>query len=143
MTRPYAAFGFLVAIFLGASVAVSARESVTNPDIVMDLRWEIGSWTDIWQIESFESAVVDSDVSYYIYLPPGYQSGNKRYPVMYWLHGAYGRPYSATPVVQRLDAAIRAGKAPQVIVVSCLDPTGLSMWTDSKDWVATARPISA
>ena len=122
-----------MSLYLGVTVAVSAQETVTDPDLVMDLRWEIGSWTDVWQIGTFESAAVGSDVSFYIYLPPGYRSGDKRYPVMYWLHGAYGRPYSATPVVQRLDAAIRAGKAPSVIVVSCLDPTGLSMWTDSKD----------
>jgi endo-1,4-beta-xylanase len=133
MTRQFALPGLLVSLFLGATAAVFAQETVTNPDMVMDLKWEIGSWTDIWQVETFDSEVVDSDVSFYIYLPPGYRSGHKRYPVMYWLHGAYGRPYSATPVVQRLDAAIRAGKAPQVIVVSCLDPTGLSMWTESKD----------
>ena len=118
---------------LGVTASTFAQETVTNPDVVMDLEWEIGSWTDVWQIGTFESDIVDSDVSFYIYLPPGYRSGNKRYPVMYWLHGAFGRPHSATPVVRRLDAAIRAGQAPEVIVVSCLDPTGLSMWTDSKD----------
>jgi endo-1,4-beta-xylanase len=95
----------VVALCLMASA--SAQETVNNPDIV--------------------------DVSYYIYLPPGYESGMKRYPVVYWFHGAYGRPYSATPVVRRLDAAIRAGTAPEMIVVSCIDPTGLSMWTNSKD----------
>ena len=125
--------GFLAALLLGVTATVFAQETVSDPVAVMDLTWEIGSWTDIWQIKAFESAVVDSDVGYYIYLPPGYSSGHKRYPVMYWLHGAYGRPYSATPVVRRLDAAIRAGKAPEVIVVSCLDPTGLGMWTNSKD----------
>ena len=26
-----------------------AQETVNNPDVVMDLKWEIGSWTDIWQ----------------------------------------------------------------------------------------------
>ena len=133
MSRLLTTLVLLVPFFLGVTAAVFAQETVSNPDVVMDLEWEIGSWTDIWQIETFASAAVDSDVSYYVYLPPGYRSGNKRYPVMYWLHGAYGRPYSATPVVQRLDAAIRAGTAPQVIVVSCFDPTGLSMWTDSKD----------
>jgi endo-1,4-beta-xylanase len=120
-------------IFICAMTSVAAQEAVTNPDIVMDLKWEIGSWTDIWHIEQFESAAVNSDVSYYIYLPPGYESGDKRYPVVYWFHGAYGRPYSATPVGSRLDAAIRAGEAPEMIVVSCIDPTGLSMWTNSKD----------
>lgn len=123
---------FVAVLFL-AITSVSAQETVNNPDIVMDLQWEIGSWTDIWRIGKFESAAVNSDISYYIYLPPGYEQSAKRYPVVYWFHGAYGRPHSATPVVKRLDAAIRAGGAPEVIVVSCLDPTGLSMWTDSKD----------
>jgi enterochelin esterase-like enzyme len=116
-----------------ASVTGVAQEPVNNPDIVMDLKWEIGAWTDIWQIESFESKAAGSDVSYYIYLPPGYEKGSERYPVVYWFHGAYGRPYSATPVVTRLDAAIRSDDAPEMIVVSCIDPTGLSMWTNSKD----------
>jgi endo-1,4-beta-xylanase len=124
------AFG---AMLLCATMLVSAQENVSNPDIVMDLKWEIGSWTDVWRIEQFESTAVNSEVSYYIYLPPGYEAGNKRYPVVYWFHGAYGRPYSATPVVSRLDAAIRTGDAPEMILVSCIDPTGLSMWTNSKD----------
>ena len=115
------------------SPTLNAQETVNNPDLVMDLTWEIGSWTDIWRIEEFSSAAVDTDVSYYIYLPPGYEASSKRYPVLYWFHGAYGRPYSATPVVRRLDDAIRTGNAPEMIVVSSMDPTGLSMWTNSKD----------
>ncbi|MFQ5983213.1 MAG: alpha/beta hydrolase [Woeseiaceae bacterium] len=111
----------------------NSAESITDPYVVMDLEWEIGPWTDIWHIGKFESAAVGSDVSFYIYLPPSYESGTKRYPVLYWLHGSYGRPYNATPVVKRLDAAIRAGTATEMIVVSCLDPSGLSMWTNSKD----------
>ena len=122
----------LFASILFVSLAL-AEETVNDPTVIMDLKWEIGSWTDLWQIEQFKSTAVDSDVSYYIYLPPGYQSGDKHYPVVYWLHGAYGRPYSATPIVKRLDEAIREGAAPEMIVVSCIDPTGLSMWTNSKD----------
>jgi enterochelin esterase-like enzyme len=99
----------------------------------MDRRWEIGSWTDVWRIAQFRSAAVGAGVSFYIYLPPGYESGNDPYPVVYWLHRAFGRPYSATPIVKRLDAAVRAGRATEMIVVSCIDPTGLSMWTNSKD----------
>ena len=78
---------------------VSGQETVNDPELVMDLTWEIGSWTDIWRIEQFKSAAVGGDVSFYIYLPPAYHSANKRYPVVYWFHGAYGRPYSATPIV--------------------------------------------
>lgn len=112
---------------------VEGQERVTNPDLVMDLDWNIGQWTDVWRIERFRSKAAGGDVDYYIYLPPEYQSSNQRFPVVYWLHGAYGRPYSATPVVRRLDEAVRAGEARPMIVVSCLDPTGISMWTNSKD----------
>lgn len=122
-----------VVVLMCTNPVAWAQESVNDPDLVMDLQWEIGSWTDVWRIERFESSAVDSDVSYYIYLPPGYDSNDRRYPVLYWLHGAYGRPHSATPVVRRLDSAIRAGGAAEMIVVSCIDPTGLSMWTESKD----------
>ena len=125
--------GMFSSLIFCITPTVFGEETVNDPELVMDLRWEVGSWTDIWQIGRFKSAAVDQEVSFYIYLPPGYESSNKRYPVVYWLHGAYGRPYSATPVVQRLDAVIREGIAPEVIVVSCLDPTGLSMWTNSKD----------
>ena len=127
------ALALIVLVTGFAQSRATAQETVTNPNIPMYLNWEIGPWTDVWRIHEFESAAAGSDVSYYIYLPPGYEAGNKRYPVVYWFHGAYGRPYSATPVVKRLDAAIRNGKATEMIVVSCIDPTGLSMWTNSKD----------
>ena len=133
MNNIAATLGMLMAVILCVVPPVAGEETVTDPEQVMDLPWEIGSWTDIWQIEQFKSNAVGGDVSFYIYLPPGYEAGGKRYPVVYWFHGAFGRPYSATPVVRRLDAAIRVGKAEEMIVVSCLDPTGLSMWTNSKD----------
>jgi endo-1,4-beta-xylanase len=133
MKKLMTACSTFVVVLMCVMTSASAQETVNNPDIVMDLKWEIGLWTDVWRIGQFESAAVKSDVSYYIYLPPGYEAGNERYPVVYWFHGAYGRPYSATPVVSRLDAAIRAGAAPEMIVVSCIDPTGLSMWTNSRD----------
>ena len=80
--------GKFVVVLLFAITSVSAQEAVSNPDIVMDLKWEIGSWTDVWRIRQFESTAVNSDISYYIYLPPGYAAGKKRYPVVYWFHGA-------------------------------------------------------
>ncbi len=133
MTRHALMIATLVLLISVTGPPPAAQETVSNPDIVMDLKWEIGAWTDIWRIGRFARAAIDSDVRYYIYLPPGYETEDKRYPVVYWFHGAYGRPYSATPVVTRLDAAIRDNEAPEMIVVSSLDPTGLSMWTDSKD----------
>ncbi|MGE3808151.1 MAG: alpha/beta hydrolase [Gemmataceae bacterium] len=70
---------------------------------------------------TFHSPSMDVDVGYCIYLPPGYDddaSKDRRYPVIYWLHG--GRPGSETKVVglvPTIDAAIRAGKVPPMIYV--------------------------
>jgi len=122
-------------VFCALSLAAaSAQQTVNNPDIVMKLQWEIGPWRAMWNIKQFPSQSVGEDVGYYIYLPPGYEQDLERtYPVVIWLHGAYGRPHDATPIIGRLDKAVRRGEAPPMIVVSVLDPTGLSMWTDSKD----------
>ena len=87
-----------------------------------------------WQLGTFHSKTIAKPVGYYVYLPPAYQKDTqKRYPVVYWLHGLNGAPASANPVVQRLDAGIKAGTAPEMILISCTDPTKRSMWTDSMD----------
>src|SRR4030095_7594109 len=73
--------------------------------------------------------------SYRLYLPPDYEtSGTRRYPVIYFLHGASvdsKRPIVAG-YVARIDAAIRSGVMPPVIVVI---PQGLNQnrWIDSRD----------
>lgn len=76
-----------------------------------------------------------SIASYRLYLPPDYEtSGTRRYPVIYFLHGASvdsKRPIVAG-YVARIDAAIRSGVMPPVIVVI---PQGLNQnrWIDSRD----------
>jgi len=87
-----------------------------------------------WQLGTFRSETAGANVGYYYYLPPRYERDkDERYPVIYWLHGLNGSPASARPVVTRLDEAIKAGAAPEAILISCTDPTKRSMWTDSKD----------
>jgi acetyl esterase len=95
-----------------------------------------GDWMNArgWRLGTFESKAAGTTVGYYYYLPPSYEADrDRRYPVIYWLHGLNGSPASANPVVARLDAGIKAGTAPEVILISCADPTKRSMWTDSKD----------
>jgi len=69
---------------------------------------------------TFHSASNDADVGYYIYLPPGSQEGGneKRYPVVYYLHG--GRPGGENKSVSMaplIDAGIRSGRVPPMIYV--------------------------
>jgi len=55
-----------------------------------------------------------------IYTPPGYESSNKAYPVLYLLHGAGGDEeawITGGRVVQILDNLIALGKAHEMIVV--------------------------
>jgi len=59
---------------------------------------------------TFKSPSMGIDVGYYIYLPPDYDSSQKRYPVVYHLHG--GRPGGESKAVRLttyVDAAIRKG----------------------------------
>lgn len=70
------------------------------------------------QYKTFSSAVIGSNVSYLVWLPPGYEQGTKRYPVIYWLHGRSGNQRSgAATFVPHVEAAIKEGVLPPVIVV--------------------------
>ena len=85
------------------------------------------------QHRTFESAAAKSNVSYHIYMPEQYYKENeRRFPVLYWLHGTGGGLGGLQYLVTHFDSAIRAGKTPPMIVVF---PNGLSssMWCDSKD----------
>jgi len=68
---------------------------------------------------TFFSPTVKSDVSYLVYLPPGYDtSAGRRYPVIYWLHGLNGdQRGGAKWFVPQLDAAIKSSLAPPAIAV--------------------------
>jgi endo-1,4-beta-xylanase len=70
------------------------------------------------QYKTFTSQTIGREVSYLIYLPAEYTSAaDKRYPVMYWLHGIGGAQTGVPRYVERLDDAIAAGKTPPMIVV--------------------------
>ena len=66
----------------------------------------------------FKSPSMGFDVGYYIYLPPDYEAGQDRYPVVYHLHG--GRPGAESKSVRLagyVDAAIRKGTIRPTIYV--------------------------
>ncbi|MBM3858498.1 MAG: 1,4-beta-xylanase [Verrucomicrobia bacterium] len=67
---------------------------------------------------TFKSKLMGIEVGYYIYLPPDYESGQKRYPVVYHLHG--GRPGGESKSVRLasyVDAAIKKGTIKPTIYV--------------------------
>ncbi len=66
---------------------------------------------------TYHSAAMNCDVGYTIYLPPGYATDSVRYPVVYWLQGGGVDENYCAPLTPALDAAVRRGKVPPMIVV--------------------------
>ena len=86
------------------------------------------------QLVTFDSETVQGPVSYLVYLPPAYASEpQRRYPVLYWLHGSGGTQRTGGDFVQRLDPAVRSGRAPEMIVVLVNGLRGATMYCDTKD----------
>lgn len=79
----------------------------------------------------FPSKAMGKDVGFNIYLPPEYASAPaKRFPVIYWLHGAGGHESQGVAQAALLDKAIAAGLMPQTIMVI---PNG-GRRSEYRDW---------
>jgi len=89
---------------------------------------------------TFVGPVLGNTVQFNIYLPEGYDAGNERYPVVYFLHGMNGNQsgLSNTVVPQSYELARAAGVIGPVIVVF---PNGYldSLWADSIDGLKPAE----
>jgi hypothetical protein len=53
----------------------------------------------------------------YVYVPPGYDA-NKRYPLVYWLHGLNQDEASFLEFAPLFDRAIQSGTLPKVVIVA-------------------------
>jgi S-formylglutathione hydrolase FrmB/lysophospholipase L1-like esterase len=93
---------------------------------------------------SYQSASMQTEVGYNIYLPPGYlEPGNtNRYPVIYWLHGRGCSESNDQFPVSTVDAAIRSNAIPPLIFVYA-SGGGMSFYSDSVDgkWLAETTII--
>lgn len=95
------------------------------------------------KIKTFHSATIDQDVSYLVWLPPGYNpdDAQTRYPVIYFLHGGGGN-YEHIPAafLPQAAAAIKDRKMPPVIGVMVNGLSG-SLYVDSADGRTPAERI--
>jgi endo-1,4-beta-xylanase len=81
----------------------------------------------------FQSAAMKTDVGFNIYLPAEYATAvNKRFPVIYWMHGAGGHESQGLAQAALLDKAITAGLMPPTIMVI---PNG-GKRSEYRDWKA-------
>jgi len=90
---------------------------------------------------TFDSAAAKGKVSYHIYTPKAYAAElQRKFPVVYWLHGSGGGLAGLAKVAAHFDAAIEAGKAPPCFVVFV---NGLveGMYVDWKDGSAPMETI--
>ncbi len=75
--------------------------------------------------------------TFFVYLPEDYDSSDKRYKVLYHLHGAFMREswaaYEANYLGSKVEQAAQAGIIEPMIVVTLYDSVGGSMWSDSYD----------
>jgi len=79
---------------------------------------------------TFYSPALDRDMAYYVYLPPGYTTEGRRYPVLYMLHGAGGSKdeWPAYGLVTDVDRSIVSKDIGPMIVV--LPQGDLGYWVD-------------
>jgi enterochelin esterase-like enzyme len=81
---------------------------------------------------SFASAALAGQGSFIVYLPPGFASTNRHYPVLYLLHSRNGHASAFLEIgIQRsLDRLIGDGAIPPMLVVMIQDRSGLNNWQD-------------
>lgn len=113
---------WLAALLVFASIGQAQAESGRDRDL-RDLRSRIGGRVlDYTHHHGCDRRIYSTalcrKVDMYVYLPPGY-SADKAYPMLLWLHGAFGDESSflTTAQIDHLDALIRAGCMPPTVVV--------------------------
>jgi acetyl esterase/lipase/S-formylglutathione hydrolase FrmB len=90
---------------------------------------------------TFDSRAANARVSFHIYLPEAYRTEQeRRFPVLYWLHGSGGGLRGIPPLARHFDSAIAAGKAPPFLAVFV---NGLveGMYVDWKDGSAPLETV--
>lgn len=65
---------------------------------------------------TLHSSSMNREVGYSIYLPPGYDGGNRLYPVVYWLHGRGGTEADVA-AARVLDGAVDNGLVQPMVLV--------------------------
>ncbi|MBU6238277.1 MAG: prolyl oligopeptidase family serine peptidase [Planctomycetes bacterium] len=132
-----------IQIFCSAVVAsATAQSQESRPDSQSDLAWvtaEISAPRVSFQM--FDSIAAKTKVSYHIYKPAVYdQDTQRRFPVVYWLHGSGGGLPGIPRVAALFDAAIEAGKTPPCLVVF-VNGLAEGMYVDWKDGSAPIETI--
>ena len=131
----------LIRILIAWLVGVGAETAAHQPPAEVASRWV----TPAVQAKGlsqqiFESKAVGGRVSYHLYRPAAYdQEPQRRFPVVYWLHGSGGGLPGVAPLAKRFDDAIEAGAAPACLIVFVNGlPSGMYV-----DWKDGSTPVES
>lgn len=126
----------LVAGLSGLAAASSAIARSPSLRTAPDLEWVTAAAKGPGvSFHTFGSEARGGPVSFHIYVPPDYAAGlERRFPVVYWLHGSGGGVSGIPGLAAEFDQAIRDRKVPPFLVVFV---NGLSMgmyvdWSNGK-----------
>lgn len=137
-----------VALLCMAAGLLPPARGAQTPTVAQEAATAAPVWAEPTKAEpagtryrTFHSKIIKGQVSYLLYLPPDYETNTqRRYPVVYWLHGLGGNQRTGAGFVERLDAAIQADRAPVMIAVLVNSPRA-SMYCDSADGNAPAETV--
>ena len=93
----------------------------------------VGSIRGTFRNVEFFSRALDRDMPYFVYLPPGYETENRRYPVLYLLHGNSGsyEEWAAYGLIDRADRMIVSKEILPLVIV--LPQGDFSYWVNLVD----------
>lgn len=100
--------------------------------VLTQLVW--GQESKVFDSLTINSSILKKEMTYAVYLPKGYESSQRMYPVLYLLHGAGGnqRSWIQGGDMQRIvDKAIEEGKADPMIIV--MPDAELTYFMNTKD----------
>jgi S-formylglutathione hydrolase FrmB len=117
-----------IALFFLGSIAMAGAQPSPAP------RWITPAVTaPRVEFRTFESAAAKEEVSFHVFAPEVYDTEKeRRFPVLYWLHGTGGGLAGIEPLSAFFVRAMKEGKIPPMLVVFP-NGTAASMWCDSKD----------
>ena len=137
---------WLAACAGSALLTVSALGVLRAPDVLTYGPWSgvldvvdvaAGSYSQVTL--SYHSATFGREMEAIVLLPPGYSTSNKRYPVIYLLHGTPGSDldWARQGAAGILDSLLRAGRIPPTVGVlpSGVGPHGGSNDSWANDYV--------
>ena len=93
------------------------------------------------KFHTFASVAAKTNISYHLYTPEAYDTNSeRRFPVLYWLHGTGGGLSGIKPMSAFFDRAIREGKIPPMLIVFA-NGLASSMWCNSKNGAVPMETI--